>query len=311
MSKTTEIGWVNATFNPWIGCTKVSPGCINCYAEISTPTRAMRGRGVETWGKGKPRHRTSEAYWRQPLKWNRLAAVEGNDYQVHLTLPGGNATCEPTKRMSVFPSLCDIWDTEAPINWLGDYLQLVRATPRLDHLILTKRPEHCLPRLKAVCDHYGQATSVNGDFCAWVESWLQGEPPHNVWLGVSVEDQKRADERIPLLLAIPAKVRFLSVEPLLSEVTLNITKPVPIHDDKYGDQHEYHDIRNGISWVIVGGEIGPKRRDCGIKAIASIAAQCVGTGTPCFVKQDCALKPGQQGRITETIWNLKQFPNKP
>ena len=100
-------------------------------------------------------------------------------------------------------------------------------------------------------------------FATWLKSWLSGTPPANIWIGVSVEDQKRADERIPLLLTIPARVRFLSVEPLL---------------------------------------------DCGVEAIVDVANQCKSAGVPCFVKQDCAAKPGQQGRIPETTWSFKQFP---
>ena len=145
-------------------------------------------------------------------------------------------------------------------------------------------------------------------------TWLNGGVTlPNIWLGVSVENQEAAYRRIPELLRIPAKVRFLSVEPLLEPVELSgygeaTDWKIPLNERAYIDLH--HTIHKTIlpDWVIVGGESGPNRRDCGVDAIVSVAEQCQAAGVPVFVKQDCAAKPGQQGRIPAAIWNLKQLP---
>lgn len=114
----TSIQWTNFTFNPWIGCTEVSPACANCYA------REMSNfRGWAKWGKGAPRKRTSEANWRKPLQWNKQAAWEG-------------------VRLKVFcASLADYLDNEVPQAWRDDLFSLIERTPHLDWQLLTKRTE--------------------------------------------------------------------------------------------------------------------------------------------------------------------------
>jgi protein gp37 len=251
MSDKTKIQWADSTFNPWIGCTKVSPGCANCYAENTTRARVLRSQGHETWGKGKSRSRTSVATWKAPLRWNSEVAVH------------------PDYRHKVFPSLCDWLDDEVPIEWLSDFLNLIRITPHLDWLLLTKRPENFADRIGAVP----------------FEFWDEENPPSNVWVGVSVEDQKRADERIPILLNIPAKVRFLSVEPMLGPIDLKLTKPVPLHDPEFGDQNEYQEVNRGIQWAIFGGESGSKARPCNVEWIRQGVMQCQEAGVAPFVKQ--------------------------
>lgn len=113
-------------------------------------------------------------------------------------------------------------------------------------------------------------------------------PLPNVWLGVSCEDQQRADERIPHLAATPASIRFISAEPLLSAINLR---------NHIGD----------LDWIIVGGESGPRVRDCGVDCIQDIAQQCRSASVPVYVKQDAHRLPGQQGRIRDEFW-LKEFP---
>lgn len=298
MSETTNIEWATSTGNPWIGCTKVSPGCKNCYAAELDENRFSRTMGggtkenpVSHWGKGAPRVRT-KGFWKDALKWNREAK---ESREANLCCGLGPVEIA---RPRIFPSLCDWLDDEVPIEWLADFLKLIHDTPNLDWLLLTKRPENWSDKLHAAlrCDRMSEfelaiETSVS--------DWLDGDPPLNVWIGVSVEDQKRADERIPLLLQIPAKVRFLSVEPLLEKVDLTYT--CFNGADSFGSMP-------GIHWGIVGGESGPNRRDCGVEAIEGAARQLVAAGVPCFTKQDSASKPGQRGRISDEVWALKQFP---
>lgn len=261
MSELTKIEWATHTFNPWEGCTKVSPGCAHCYAEA----RNQRFSKGANWGKGKPRRRTSFVNWKKPIKWSRECA-ENETHPANRFL----------ERPRIFPSLCDIFDSEVPIEWLADYLQLVFTTQNLDHLILTKRPEDCLTRIHSARDKcfYGARP--------WIQSWLDGSAPANVWIGTSVEDQQRADERIPALLKIPARVRFLSIEPLLAPVDIVNALPPPPANVSFKPGTGWAHL---IQWIICGGESGKGARPCHIEWIRSIVAQCKAAGVPCFTKQ--------------------------
>lgn len=203
----------------------------------------------DNWGKGKPRRRTSVAYWKKPLRWDYAARVCG-------TRPG------------VFPSLCDWLDDEVPIEWLADFLMLVIDTPNLDWLLLTKRPENV--------ERINQALKIANWGDRDKKALWGGLVPHNVWLGTSVENQEMADKRIPELLKIPARVRFLSVEPMLEAIDLR-SAAFNGADSISG--------MGGIHLVIVGGESGPHASPCKIKWIRDIVRQCKAAKVPCFVKQ--------------------------
>ena len=138
------------------------------------------------------------------------------------------------------------------------------------------------------------------DIYQFITHWYESAPP-NVWLGVSVENQAMADLRIPQLLEIPAAVRFLSCEPLLEKVDLGSAL-------RAADNGASRQQRPTVDWVIVGGESGKDRRDCGVEAICNVAVQCTDASVPVYVKQDCDFKSGQQGRLSNVIWRLKQFP---
>lgn len=300
MSERTEIAWTDSTHNFWRGCTKVSPGCARCYAETLVTTR-LKGE----WGKGKARVLSKN--FDAPLKWNKkpwvcgvcghhMTEVESKAYN---GCPTGMHVVQHHRRRVFSLSLGDIFDEEAPIKYLADALDIIRRCPDLVFQLLTKRPEHALDRLRSCAINM---PAENGS--QWIDAWLGGRPPENIWLGTSIEDQQRADERIPLLLKIPARVRFLSVEPLLSPIEFSdVTK----RSDAVGQLGNR--ALDGINWLIVGGESGPDRRDCGVEAICDVARQCQCAGIPIFVKQDTALRPGQQGRIPDEIWELKQFPS--
>lgn len=245
MATRTSIQWADHTFNPWIGCAKVSEGCRNCYAERSTPARV---RGIR-WGGD--RLRTSAANWRQPVAWNRKAA--------------GLAA-----RPRVFcASLADWLDPDVPIQWLSDLLFLIERTPHLDWLLLTKRPGLFWERLREVREYRDSTGQPRG----WVNVWLRYlGVPGNVWFGVSVENEASAAARISIFMQIPAWVRFLSVEPLLG--------PIPDLFSATG-----HSERERIDWVIVGGESGHQARRCSIDWIEEIIDQCHVRNVPVFVKQ--------------------------
>ena len=205
------------TFNPWIGCTKVSPGCEHCYAESWD-----RRFGGDHWGKGKPRRRTSEANWRKPLKWNKAAACMCA--QAMFGNVGHHNDCPQAagNRPRVFcASLADWLDPEVPIEWLADLLVLIQSTPNITWMMLTKRPEMWRSRMEWALTLLGEFNGLHWGHFEWMRRWMyKNDPPPNVWIGTTVEDQKRADERVPHLLRIPARVRFLSAEPLLGPIDL-------------------------------------------------------------------------------------------
>lgn len=242
--------------------------------------------GKVKWGKGNPRQRTSVANWKLPVRWND-APFQLTEDQNH-------------RRTRVFcSSLADWLDDEVPIEWLADLLQLICDTPDLDWLLLTKRPQNFESRLGSIVN--GNTDAKTG-LVSLSYSWLHGLKPHNVWVGTSIENQETSRQRIPLLLQIPAKVRFLSVEPMLGPITLLLTKPMPIHDDVYGDQHEYYEVNAGIHWVIVGGESGSKKRPFNCEWARSIRAQCEEYSIPFFFKQVDKVQP------IPTDLLIRQFP---
>lgn len=211
----TKIEWTDFTFNPWIGCTKVSAGCKNCYAEADMDKR----RGRAKWGDAGTRSTTSPSYWRQPFKWNQQTKVEGErrrvfcasladvfeDWQGQVIDASGQLIWWPVHEINSLTfdnykvRLTDAYAV-ATLHLLRQKLfRIIESTPHLDWLLLTKRPENIMRMVP--------------------ERWRLIFP-ENVWIGTSVEDQTAADERIPHLLTVPAKVRFLSCEPLLGPLDL-------------------------------------------------------------------------------------------
>jgi protein gp37 len=247
----SKIEWTHHTFNPWIGCAKVSPGCAHCYAETLMDTRYGRVK----WGKGQPRSRTSEANWRKPRQWNK--AAEG-----------------AKERPRVFcASLADWLDDEVPIQWLAELMDLTRETPNLDWLLLTKRPQN-FDRLADAMLHAEQDTRY------WLAEWSGGEAPHNVWVGTTVEDQQRADERIPILFDIPAVVRFLSCEPLLEDLDLSAFMGECCTICDTIQRYNF-----GIDWIICGGESGPGARPMEPMWARSLRNESQTGGAAFFFKQ--------------------------
>ena len=297
MAENTQIEWCDHTFNPWRGCHKVSPGCDNCYAET------LAGRNpaaLGEWGKDANRVIGAEAYWRKPEKWERAAAA---------------FEAEHGRRQRVFcASLGDVFenrpDLAAPRLRL---LDLIRRTPSLDWLLLTKRPKNVLPLLRqayeeanAECNDSAEDESDAEhvahylDLSRWLDEWISGDyPPENVWLGTSVEDQERADQRVPALLKVPAAVRFLSCEPLLGPVNLVLRgSRIPSWDEDWKldaltgkewasprDDSPPRSDAARVHWVIVGGESGPGARPMHPDWARSLRDQCTAAEVPFLFKQ--------------------------
>lgn len=181
MGEITAISWCDHTFNPWIGCTKVSPACDGCYAEAMMDKRYGRVQwGAPGQGNG-TRARTSAGNWHQPIRWNKRAAAEG------------------TRPFVFCSSLADVFDNQIPAMWRLDLFELISATPHLVWLLLTKRPQN-------IVDQYREISAT----LEW---------PRNAAIGTTVEDQRRFDFNVPALrkakrLLLPA-FAFLSCEPLL------------------------------------------------------------------------------------------------
>lgn len=306
MSERTNIEWANHTASPWFGCSKVSPGCTHCYAEELTLKYKWAG-----WGDNAPRVK-GKSFWRDVYKWNQRSICGTCDTSVipvysrsrDLVCPEC-ATMNDFHRPRIFTSLMDWLDEKAPIEWLADFLKVIHECENLDWLLLTKRPEN-FHRVQEALDSMKECSC---DFETWIQQWVDGFPPANVWLGCTVEDEARKRERVPILLDTPAKVRWLSVEPLLEPVFLNENFWLDGRARRQDKTLMPPGTHPHIDWVVVGGESGRNRRDCGVQAIVNVAEQCKDAGVPIFVKQDVGLKPGQQGRIPDEVWQLKQYPN--
>jgi len=196
-------------------------------------TRKTRWRNA--WGPPvlTQRLKTSDANWKKPLTWNRKAEKSGIRYKVFCG------------------SLCDVFEDNRDVEeWRRELVTLIDKTPHLDWLLLTKRPEN-IGRL-------------------WPEAWPW---PENIWIGTSVENQKTADERIPHLVKVPVKVKFVSCEPLLGKVDLQL------RGRNYGIDDEY------VNWVIAGGESGPNARPMNPDWVRYLRDQCQEMNVPFFFKQ--------------------------
>lgn len=262
MSEVTAIEWCDSTFNPWIGCTRISPACDHCYAAELMDTRYGRVK----WGG--PRSRTSEGNWKQPRSWQRHA-------QKFFAAYG--------RRRRVFcSSLADVFDNQVPDEWRDDLWALIRDTPDLDWLLLTKRPMNIGKMLP--------------DF--WDE--VKG----HVWLGTTVEDQIRADVNIRHLLKHDSAVRFLSCEPLLGSIDLTYIRGEPLKAEDGTEKAHWlrpltgehghflgsadvlaPDKTHQIDWVIVGGESGAHARPSHPDWINHLRYQCEVADTPFLFKQ--------------------------
>lgn len=278
MGEKTLIGWTRHTFNPWIGCTKVDELCALCYAETLDSQRfsmtlggATKAAPIKHWGKGATRYRTAAANWKEPIKWNKKCQAEGIEETVFCA------------------SLADWLDDDGiPIWWLVDLLDLIRNTPCLVWLLLSKRPENFFPRMEEAYEHIRDSniagTTVKPLLEDWILKWLLGDAPKNVRLGTSIGNQKSCDERLEELLTLPAVGRFLSCEPLLGPVKLGLS----------GINHDLNTngpaaTKPAIHWVIIGCESGDKTKvrnwkDYHLHA-ADLIKQCEWSGTQCFHKQ--------------------------
>lgn len=231
MAEQSAIGWTDGTFNPWWGCVEVSPACDNCYA------REWDARfGGDHWGKDEPRRFFPDKHWNEPRKWNRKAAAEG-------------------KRFLVFcASMADVFENRDDLEpWRQKLWTLIRETPALTWLLLTKRPQFI-----------GRMLPED----------LRGAP--NIWLGTTIESPEYLWRAETLAKYTWARVRFLSMEPLLERVEIGDVLSLSVIDG-HG--------RVGIDWVITGCESGDGARETQTDWYRSLRNQCDAYDVPFFFKQ--------------------------
>lgn len=249
MGESSKISWTDATFNPWHGCVEVSPGCQGCYARDFSKRIGHGKRLPMIWGVDADRKPMSEAYWRAPLKWNRDAARDGVRRRVFCASMADVFELLPARNTRA----CEVVSRGRERLW-----PLIESTPWLDWLLLTKRPENI--RVLAPW----QSVRSRADESPW---------PANVWVGTTAEDQRRANERIPILLDTPAAIRFVSYEPALERVDFR-----PFLATTRG-------AGAGIDWLIIGGESGHDARQFNIDWARQALRQTKGTSCRPFVKQ--------------------------
>lgn len=271
---TTGIEWTDETWNPITGCTPISEGCKNCYAR----RMAQRLKGRYGYPKANP-FKPGVVHpdrWGDPEKWKK------------------------PRRIFVC-SMSDLFHEKVPIDIQIRVFGRIAANPQHTFMMLTKRPEN----VTKFCRSIGLMPTIGGTPSG--ETW-----PDNLWLGVTAENQRTADERIPELLKIPTAVRFVSCEPLLGPVNLGASRGLPIYREadrvkewvmpprlradgskspgisvsRPGKGWRRHDgnMQPGLDWIICGGETGPGARPMHPDWARSLRNQCQEAGVPFFFK---------------------------
>lgn len=249
MGKST-IEWTERTWNPVTGCSKVTPGCDNCYAERVT---------------------------------NRFKLQRFTDILFHV-----NRLNEPlsVRKPSMFfvCSMGDLFHDQVPFDFVSKVFMVMASAPRHTFQVLTKRP---------------------GRMAYYAKHLLNRWPP-NIWAGTSVESAKYLP-RLDVLARVPAKVRFVSAEPLLGPLNLRPWLRCVECDDGPHGEHQGQSHEGSLDWVIVGGESGPGARPMHPAWVRDIRDQCAAARAPLFVKQDSGPRPGMRGRLPDDLWALKEM----
>lgn len=301
MASHSSIEWTDATWQPITGCSVVSPGCTNCYAMRLAGTRLQHHpsrAGLTTMTKAGP-------VWNGAVRFNRE----------WLTQPLGRK-----KPKLIF--VCahgDLFHESVPDEWIDQVFAVMALAPQHTFQVLTKRAERMrkyMERMRSrwILDLSAAINAIGNNAIRVADAPGRPAPQWplpNVWLGVSAEDQRRADERIPHLLATPAAVRFVSAEPLLGPIDLTALKlegvTSPFNALQHGSTYTPNAVLNGVKttkrfyhtsgqptldWVIVGGESGPSARPMHPDWARSIRDQCAAAGVAFFFKQWGAWKNG-------------------
>ena len=319
----TKIEWTEKTWNPVVGCTILSPGCTNCYAMKMAARIARMSPELEAYGKGLTQDSKAGPVWTGNVAWSESAFL---------------APLRRKKPTTYFVnSMSDLFHESVPDEWIDRVFAVMALAPQHTFQVLTKRAKRMREYMvSGRRDAWSIASDPVGDFaplspqeyanrahvrvsvptkeCFRWESVFSRFPLPNVWLGVSAEDQKRADERVPDLLATPAAVRFVSAEPLLGPIDFARIERIPDRLDDKGSLKRagirinaltghscesglpYQSLWNGegappttppprLDWIIVGGESGPSARPMHPDWPRAIRDQCAAAGVAFFFKQ--------------------------
>lgn len=252
-----KIGWLNMpgyrpeTWNPVIGCSKVSPGCDNCYAEVM----ARRIAGM------KQVHAKDYRYTLMPDEKNKLNGWNGHTIFRYEILQEAMQWKQP--RMVFVCSMSDLFHEQTDFEKISAVFSVMSDLDQHIFIVLTKRPERMLEFYQWKQEQFGVD--------------IEWRPSSNVWIGVTAENQEQANKRIPVLNHIWAAVKFVSIEPMLGPIDFGAA---------LGDTLKYHagGLKNCLSWVICGGETGPKARPMHPDWVRSVRDQCKSANVPFFFK---------------------------
>ena len=277
MANKTKIEWTETTWNPIRGCSRVSEGCRNCYAE--SVANRFKGDGqpyeglIAKGGQWNGKITVAEHLIDQPLRWRK-------------------------PRMIFVNSMSDLFHENVPTSVIDEIFAVMAICPQHTFQILTKRPERMLEYFKSfngqgaeargfnVCSEFAHRRKGGADLISKIPEGLP-----NVWLGVSVEDQATADERIPLLLQTPAAVRWISAEPLLGKLSMRWFPAWPTNtggacmNPDNGGVTDHLDGLRCLDWVVVGGESGKNARPMHPDRVRLLRDQCAEADVPFFFKQ--------------------------
>lgn len=276
----TKIEWTEVTFNPITGCTKITPGCANCYAETMTKRLAGMKATKKKYGAG-------------------FGVVKCHPEELSIPL-------NIKKPSMIFVcSMSDLFHEKVDYGFTADIYNIIKQTPKHTYQILTKRPyravkfyqeyEQLIFKEKLLAYETRDRTQEEiEEHVPDLQEWVAANPDkffgyQNIWFGVSVENQATADGRIPYLNRIPGAVRYLSVEPILEEIDLD-TYLNPYTEktvqDKFGNYiPEKVFCKTMIDWMIIGCESGQKHRPCKLKWVRSLVSQGKKAKVPVFIKQ--------------------------
>ena len=255
MSDKSGIAWTDSTWNPVTGCSKVSQGCKHCYAEREWGRLSANPKATNYYGRSFSDIACHEDRLDQPLRWKK-------------------------PRMIFVNSMSDLFHEDVPDAFIDQVFAVMALAGQHTFQVLTKRPARMLRwfdpgfdnREHAVGQAMREIAAARGGDDAGLPEW----PMPNVWLGVSVEDQATADERIPLLLQTPTAVRWVSAEPLLERVEIGFAMPWRVTGAAYGQT---------LDWVVCGGESGgPKARPMHVEWVNKLRLDCEKAGVPFFMK---------------------------
>lgn len=295
----TSIEWTHKTWNPLVGCSLASPGCTNCYAmKMAARLEAMAIADRPRWTKA---HRNGQMLTHYVGTTQRSKA--GPVWTGKVSLAPDHIVNEPFRRKKpttyFVNSMSDLFHEDVPDDWIDRVFAIMALCPQHTFQVLTKRSARMRAYMTAASKGKSAREGTAEQRCKEAHHWgrhdndpgWKGWPLPNVWLGVSCEDQKRADERIPDLLATPAAIRFVSAEPLLGPLDLTqYLSPVEEHGIDFSREPGSIvggavSCRPALDWVIVGGESGPGARPMHPDWPRSLRDQCLADYVAFFFKQ--------------------------